>query len=82
MTSPFPAPSILPSALKKYAARDIRRAISLPTGIRVNFPREGILAVGGFSAGGSPMVVLIDLDTNQVFHAQRFESKYSSLFPR
>lgn len=28
------------------------------------------------------MVVLVDMETNQIFHAQKYEAKYSSLFYR
>lgn len=45
-----------------------------------NFPRNGVTAVGGFTKGGMPIVVLVDMETSEVFHAQRYERKFRRLF--
>ncbi len=36
--------------------------------------------VGGFSAEGLPVVVLMDMETEAVFHAQKPERKHQHLF--
>lgn len=45
-----------------------------------DFPREGVMAVGGFTSRGIPIVILVDMETETVFHAQGFERKYERLF--
>ena len=46
-----------------------------------DFPREGCLAVAGFSKRGQvPMVILINMEKRWVFHAQKRERKYEHLF--
>ena len=46
-----------------------------------DFPREGCLAVAGFSKSGRiPMVILINMEKGWAFHAQKMEPKYEHLF--
>ena len=46
-----------------------------------DFPREGYLAVAGFSKRGRvPMVILIDMEKGWAFYAQKMEPKYEHLF--
>ena len=35
---------------------------------------------GGFTSRGIPIVILVDMETETVFHAQGFERKYERLF--
>ena len=46
----------------------------------MDFPRKDVVAIGGFTTGGIPIVVLVDMNTDQVFHAQKWEGKYQRLF--
>ncbi|MDE0168512.1 MAG: hypothetical protein OXS29_03230 [bacterium] len=80
MTAPLGVHSILPSALKRFAIRDILSALAHPHGVEVDFPREGIMAIGGTTTQGLPIVVLRDMETGKVFHAQKLEAKYQRLF--
>ena len=72
---------VLDSALKRYSEKDIRRVLTFPVGIRDHSPRHGVRAVGGFTAQGVPVVVLMDMRRDFVFHAQRPE-KVSPPLPR
>ena len=72
--------SILRSALKRYPKHDIEAALSRPTGGEDNYPREGVAAIGGFTTQGLPIVILQDMETGVVFHAQKAERKYDFLF--
>ena len=51
-----------------------------PAGTRGDYPRPGVVAIGGFTTQGLPIVVLQDMETGAVFHAQRRERKYDILF--
>ena len=79
MTIPFGVSAILSSALKKFPEKDIRRVLSRPYGIETDYPRVDVMAIGGFTSGGIPIVVLVDMETNEVFHSQRWEAKYRRL---
>lgn len=71
---------MLPSALKRFSARDIQQALDHFIGIQENYPRDGLLTVAGHTTRGMPVVVLIDMTTNRAFHAQKCETKYEHLF--
>ncbi len=71
---------VLASAVKRFPEREIRLVLSQPRGAEDNFPRQGVTAVGGFTAVGVPIIVLVDMETNEVFHAQRYEKKFRRLF--
>lgn len=79
MTTPSGIPTVLESALKRFTEDDIYRVLSNPVGRQADFPRKGIAAVAGFTTGGIPVVVLIDMERSCVFHAQRLEGKYEHL---
>ena len=72
--------AILDSALKSFPRRDIVAALSWPVGAAENCPRHGVAAIGGFTTKGLPIVVLRDMETGLVFHAQKRETKYDHLF--
>ena len=38
------------------------------------------MAIGGTTTQGLPIVVLRDMETGKVFHAQKLEAKYQRLF--
>ena len=80
MTSLPAFPSILPSAQRKFSEEDILAALGHPRGIARNFPRKGVRAIGGFTAKAVPIVVLMDMESDVVFHAQKLERKYHRLF--
>ena len=80
MTIPFGVTAILASALEKFSERDIRWVLALPRGAQDNFPRQCVTAVGGFTSRGLPVVVIVDMETDEVFHAQKCEAKYEHLF--
>ena len=44
-----------------------------PYGVEVNFPRERIMAIGGLTTQGLPIVILRDMETGKVFHAQNWK---------
>lgn len=50
-----------------------------PAGAEADYPRGGILSMGGFTKQGLPIVVLFDMETDAVFHAQKSERKYHGL---
>ena len=39
------------------------------------------MTIGGFTTQGFPTVLLRDMTTGAVFHAQKLERKYQHLFP-
>ena len=39
------------------------------------------MAIGGLTTQGLPIVILRDMETGEVFHAQKLEGKYQRLFP-
>ena len=80
MTLPFSTTEILDSALKRFSEEDILSVLSNPCGQLADFPRKGVAAIGGFTANAKPVVVLRDMNTGAVFHAQSPEGKYRQLF--
>ena len=38
------------------------------------------MAIGGVTTEGFPIVILRDMETGSVFHAQKLEAKYHHLF--
>ncbi len=77
MTSP---PRILASALKRFSEEDILWVLAHPAGAEADFPRDEIISIGGFTKQGLPIVVMFDMETDAVFHAQKSERKYHGLF--
>lgn len=82
MTLPFGVTAILDTALKRFSKEEVLWALTNPQGTLENFPRDGVAAIGGFTANAMPVVVLVDMNTGAVFHTQRPERKYQHLFPR
>ena len=80
MTIPFGVSAILASALKRFSIEEIMTVLYMPYGIETDYPRVDVMAIGGFTSGGIPIVVLVDMETNEVFHSQRWEAKYRRLF--
>lgn len=82
MTLPSGVTAILDTALKRFSKEDVLWALTSPLVTLDNFPRDGVAAIGGFTANAIPVVVLVDMETGTVFHAQSPERKYRRLFPK
>lgn len=79
--SPSGQERVLGSAIENFSEDDVRWVLRYPVGYVADFPREGCLAVAGFSKENRlPMVVLIDMNKRWVFHSQKYESKYARVF--
>ena len=65
--------------MKRFTRLDITHVLDHRIGSEEDVPRKGVLAVAGFDTKANPVVLLVDMNTWVVFHAQRPEKKYGHL---
>ena len=71
---------VLCSAFRHYSRREVMYVLAYPRNIRDHYPDPDRTTIVGFTQGGVPLVLLQDMRTGAVYHAQRAERKHGHLF--
>lgn len=65
-----------------YTRADVTLALRKRMGDRINYPRNGSRTVVGPDLSGNPIVVIMNIEEDMVYHVYRYEKRYEKVLFR